>query len=190
MMFLVGVVLTCEAIANKANLKKTTVDIGSGRDPLVIVTNAPNIREGTRTVVAMIGSEIEVNGETITISKTVVGGVSSEGMICDSVMLGWSGGAAGICVQIPASFELGAAAPSQKPRQDGGTTVSTDREEPKKSDKEVKAEEKARKKADLAARREELKAKKAAKKAAENESGEAVAEGEAATVEKGDVEKK
>lgn len=174
MPFLVGVVEGCEPIPNKSNLKKARIDVGSGGDPLTIVTNAPNIREGTRTVVAMVGTEIEgVDGTTVTISKTAVGGVMSEGMVCDSVMLGWSGGAAGICVQIPSSFAPGSAAPSQKPRMDGGTPVVS--EEPQKSDNELKVEEKLRKKAELAARREELKAKKAAKKAAGEGEGEAAA---------------
>ena len=56
---------------------------------------------------------------------------------------------------------------------DGGTPVVS--EEPQKSDKELKVEEKLRKKAELAARREELKAKKAAKKAAGEGEGEAAA---------------
>jgi tRNA-binding EMAP/Myf-like protein len=48
-----------------------------------------------------------------------VAGVMSEGMICDSIMLGWAGGAAGLAVQIPATFALGSEAPSSKPRMDG-----------------------------------------------------------------------
>ena len=40
-------------------------------------------------------------------------------MVCDSVVLGWTGGAAGIAVQVPSTFALGDEAPSSKPRMDG-----------------------------------------------------------------------
>lgn len=118
MSFVVGLVITCEAVAGKDRLKVVTVDIGNGT-VLTIATNAPNIREGTRTCVAVIGSTIEIAGQSEVVKKTNVGGVISEGMICDSVMLGWAGGAAGLAVQIPPSYDLGAAAPTSKPRMDG-----------------------------------------------------------------------
>ena len=40
----------------------------------------------------------------------------SQGMLCDSRMLGWVGGAAGLAVQIPESIEIGSSPPSSKPR--------------------------------------------------------------------------
>ena len=40
----------------------------------------------------------------------------SEGIFCDSRMLGWSGGAAGIAAQIPDSVAIGAIPPATKPR--------------------------------------------------------------------------
>jgi hypothetical protein len=55
-------------------------------------------------------------GEIITVKKTSVGGVMSEGVFCDSRMLGWSGGAAGVAAQIPDSYEVGSAPPASKPR--------------------------------------------------------------------------
>ena len=118
MPYVVGVVLTCDAVAGKDRLKVVTVDIGDSTI-LTIATNAPNIREGTRTCVAIIGTTIEIAGAGEIVKKTNVGGILSEGMICDSVMLGWAGGAAGLAVQIPPSFPLGAAAPTSKPRMDG-----------------------------------------------------------------------
>ena len=118
MSYVVGLVITCEAVAGKDRLKVVTVDIGNGV-VLTIATNAPNIREGTRTCVAVVGSTIEIAGQSEVVKKTNVGGIISEGMICDSVMLGWAGGAAGLAVQIPASYELGATAPTSKPRMDG-----------------------------------------------------------------------
>ncbi len=39
----------------------------------------------------------------------------SEGMFCDSKMLGWGSGSAGIAAQVPDSFELGSAPPTSKP---------------------------------------------------------------------------
>ncbi len=183
MPFVVGVVLSCEPVNGKANLKQTSMDIGDAEGPITIVTNAPNIREGTRTVVATIGSTIEMDGESITVAKRNVGGVLSSGIVCDSLILGWVGGGAGTAVQVPPSFSPGDEAPSSKPRMDGGTTIST---EPEKSDKERKAEEKARKKAELAKRREEMKAKKAAKKVVEGGDREGEEEAAAATTTTGD----
>lgn len=49
------------------------------------------------------------------VQKTSVGGVLSEGMFCDSKMLGWPGGAEGIAAQMPASLALGTVPPSTKP---------------------------------------------------------------------------
>lgn len=118
MSYVVGLVITCEAVAGKDRLKVVTVDIGN-EVILTVATNAPNIREGTRTCVAVVGSTIEIAGQSEVVKKTNVGGIISEGMICDSVMLGWAGGAAGLAVQIPSSYELGAAAPTSKPRMDG-----------------------------------------------------------------------
>jgi tRNA-binding EMAP/Myf-like protein len=70
-----------------------------------------------RVAVAPVGSTIvNEEGEEIEIKKTAVGGVMSEGMLCDSRMLGWSGGAEGIAAQIPDSVEIGASPPSSKPR--------------------------------------------------------------------------
>jgi hypothetical protein len=44
----------------------------------------------------------------------------SEGMLCDSRMLGWSGGAAGVAVQVPDSVEIGSSPPAMKPRPSQG----------------------------------------------------------------------
>lgn len=50
--------------------------------------------------------------------KATVGGSVSEGMLCDSAMLGWSGGAKGVAVQIAESFDIGSPPPASKPRMD------------------------------------------------------------------------
>jgi hypothetical protein len=40
----------------------------------------------------------------------------SDGLFCDSKMLGWTGGAEGIAAQIPESVAIGDAPPATKPR--------------------------------------------------------------------------
>ena len=68
---------------------------------------------------APVGSTVvDETGEDLQIQKTSVGGVMSEGMLCDARMLGWVGGAEGIAAQIPDSFPLGSAPPASKPRTD------------------------------------------------------------------------
>jgi tRNA-binding EMAP/Myf-like protein len=103
MPFIVCKVLSCEEIAGKEKLKKLQLDVGSSSN-ITVVTNAPNVRLETRTVVATIGTEIEFNGEVEVVKKTALCGIQSEGVICDSAMLGWVGGAVGIAVQIPSTF--------------------------------------------------------------------------------------
>ena len=61
---------------------------------------------------------VDETGEDLLIQKTSIGGVLSEGMLCDARMLGWVGGAEGIAAQIPDSFPLGSAPPFSKPRTD------------------------------------------------------------------------
>ena len=89
--YLVGQVLSLEALSGK--LKKRQVDIGQ-ENPLTIVTNAPNVRENSRVIVATVGSI--VNGEEV--KAVSVGGCKSHGMLCDAPMLGWAGGGAGTAV--------------------------------------------------------------------------------------------
>lgn len=80
-----------------------------------------------RVVVAPCGTTvIDEEGEEITLKKTTVGGVISEGMLCDSRMLGWMGGATGLAVQIPDDFDIGAAPPSSKPRKGGEENNTSD----------------------------------------------------------------
>jgi tRNA-binding EMAP/Myf-like protein len=159
MPFVQGVVTSCEPVKNKDNLKVVTVNIGESEE-VTIVTNASNIRLDTKTVVATIGTDLEYDGETITIKKTNVGGVQSSGMICDSVMLGWSGGSAGTCVNLQnfPEFKIGDPAPREKPRGIGGGPSES--KEPELSAKELKALEKEKRKAELAKKKADRKAKK------------------------------
>ena len=85
------------------------MDIGSGGDPLTIVTNASNVRVDSRVVVATVGCELR---DGTTVKKAAVGGVSSEGMLCDAPMLGWVGGGAGAAALVPETFSAGDASAS------------------------------------------------------------------------------
>ena len=118
----VGVIKSLEPCGkcNKSSKKlmHCKIDIGS-QEEISVVTSAPNVRLNSRIVVAPVGSIIIKKGEEVKVTKASVGGVTSEGVLCDSEMLGWSGGAVGIAVQVPNSYEPGKEPPSSKPRMDG-----------------------------------------------------------------------
>lgn len=114
--YLAGLVLECEDVRGKDKLKELKVDVG-GDEPLTIVTNAANVEVGKRVVVATIGSELKDGAK---VKKATVGGVTSEGMLCDGPMLGWTGGGAGAAALLPESFKPGEAPPKSRPRLDGG----------------------------------------------------------------------
>lgn len=119
--YAVGPVLSCEAVAGKDRLQALSVDVGAadGR-ALAIVTNASNVEAGVRVVVAKAGSRVpDGSGGELQVKKTSVGGVVSEGMLCDPPMLGWVGGGAGNAALVPDSFALGAPPPDKRPRLDG-----------------------------------------------------------------------
>ena len=174
-LFKTGLVLECEDVPKKDKLKKLLVDVG-GPDPLTIVTNAGNVGSrtvGMRVVVACVGAELR-DGEKV--KRAPVGGVTSEGMLCDGPMLGWAGGGQGTAALLPERFAPGDAPPSSRPRADGAAESSADASSPAapvaKStgpgvdalfEKKMSKEEK---KAALAAKRA---AKKAAKEAAEGD---------------------
>lgn len=76
---------------------------------------------------APVGSSVlGTDGEMMDVTKATVGGVISEGMLCDSRMLGWVGGAQGIAVNLPNNFEIGSAPPSSKPRPNDGGSGGTE----------------------------------------------------------------
>lgn len=90
------------------------------QDIITVVTSATNVRDGSRIAVAPAGSTIlDSEGTSITVTQASVGGVLSQGMLCDSRALGWTGGAQGVAVQIPPEVEVGSAPPSSKPRSKG-----------------------------------------------------------------------
>jgi tRNA-binding EMAP/Myf-like protein len=60
-----------------------------------------------------------VDGEEVEVKEAKVGGCTSQGMLCDAPMLGWTGGGAGNAALVPESFEPGDAPPERRPRMDG-----------------------------------------------------------------------
>ena len=156
----VGVVLSLDecGMARGKPLKACKVNVGGESNPVTIVTSASNVREGSRVAVAPSGTTVlNEEGEEMMLKDTTVGGVVSEGVLCDSRMLGWQGGAEGLAVQIPENFELGSAPPSSKPR--GGKEPSQEEIPPtevkglfekkltKEEKKKLAAEKRAAKKA-------------------------------------------
>lgn len=122
----VGVVESLEESGGKGTkaMKICQFNIG-GEDCIQVVTVAPNVRLGSRLAVAPIGTTVlGDNGEGMTVQKTSVGGHTSEGIFCDSRMLGWDGGSMGIASQMDASLELGSPPPSKKPRPGGAVTTT------------------------------------------------------------------
>ena len=113
--YLAGLVLECEGVKGKDKLKELKVDVGQD-EPLTIVTNAANVEVGKRVVVATIGASLKDESK---VKKAMVGGVTSEGMLCDGPMLGWQGGGAGAAALLPESFKPGEAPPRSRPRLDG-----------------------------------------------------------------------
>ena len=157
-----GLILECEAVPNKDKLKRLTVDVGSGT-PLTIVTNASNVDVGKKLVVARVGATLKDGTE---VTKAVVGGVSSEGMVCDAPMCGWIGGGAGAAALLPDDYVVGAAKPSTRPRLDGKAPTESVVDDAAAREA-AKLKEKEEKKAALAAKRAARDAAKAAKKAEE-----------------------
>jgi tRNA-binding EMAP/Myf-like protein len=127
----VGIVLSVEECKSNNNktLRSCLVNVGQ-ENAVTIVTSASNVRPGSRVAVALAGTcIINEEGEEMIVKKTIIGGVSSDGMLCDSRMLGWSGGAAGVAAQMPDSIPIGQAPPSTKPRPNHGQQQQQDHQQ-------------------------------------------------------------
>mmetsp|Transcript_11057 Transcript_11057/g.22901 ORF Transcript_11057/g.22901 Transcript_11057/m.22901 type:complete len:182 (+) Transcript_11057:83-628(+) len=168
----VGVVESLEESGGKGTkaLKICKVNIGDA-ESIQVVTSAPNVRLESRLAVAPVGSTVlGSDGEGMAIIKSTVGGHTSEGMFCDSRMLGWEGGSVGIAAQMDKGLALGSPPPSKKPRP-GGAPKETElpgsnveglfKKKLTKEEKKKLAEEK----------RKARKAAKEAKKAADEAGG-------------------
>ncbi|KAA6301868.1 MAG: Phenylalanine--tRNA ligase beta subunit [Candidatus Ordinivivax streblomastigis] len=101
----VGHVLTCEAHPNSDHLHVTTVDLGNG-EPLQIVCGAPNVAAGQKVIVATIGATLYAGDESLTIKKSKIRGVESNGMICAEDEIGIGTSHDGIIV-LPSEVQAG-----------------------------------------------------------------------------------
>ncbi len=123
--YVVGRVIKVEAVAGKKDLKKVLIDITGAMDEsdaLQVVTNAKHIDANIKVVVALenavvpAGANVEEDTNAVLVKKSSVGGVRSDGMLCDSFMLGWSGGAKGVLQVMQEDCIIGGSPPSSRPR--------------------------------------------------------------------------
>ena len=78
----VGKVLKCIKHPNADRLKVTEVDVGT-KNTLQIICGAPNVKEGLKVPVALIGTNLyNEKSESFKILKSKIRGEISEGMIC------------------------------------------------------------------------------------------------------------
>ena len=146
----VGIVLDVQDCGNCKGSKKAlrACKVQISQDPDVstvsVVTSATNVRQGSRVVVAPAGSTvIGDTGEPLIVTIASVGGHTSEGIFCDSAMLGWTGGAKGVAAQAPESCPLGSAPPSSKPRPAAESqSMPAPADEPGLFDKKLSKQEK------------------------------------------------
>jgi len=110
--FVVGLIISCEAIIGKDKLKVVTVDIGNNKI-ITVVTSSPNVAEKLRVVVAVEGATLK---DGTLVKPTSVGGIKSYGILCDNTMLNWSGGGAGNAALVPDTCEIGSSPPETRPR--------------------------------------------------------------------------
>jgi tRNA-binding EMAP/Myf-like protein len=123
----VGQIIRVEPVAKNKYLKLCHVDVtgdGNEENYLPIVTNAKYAEAGWKVVVACVGAIVPAGAtvcasgddDVVKVSKKVVGGVESKGMLCDCHMLGWTGGAKGFIQQLPDNYSFDDAIPDSRPR--------------------------------------------------------------------------
>ena len=101
---LVGEVLTVEAHPDADKLRVCKVSVPPHVEPLQIVCGASNVRAGLKVAVAMLDAKLD-NG-AITIKRSRLRGVESEGMLCSASELGLAETSQGI-LELPADAPLG-----------------------------------------------------------------------------------
>ena len=96
----IGEVIEKEKHPDADKLSITKVNVGN--EILQIVCGAPNVEVGQKVVVALVGANLTfANGDKITIKKSKIRGVESNGMICAEDELGIGESHAGIMVLPP-----------------------------------------------------------------------------------------
>ncbi len=102
----VGKVEKCVKHPDADKLKVTKVDIGEF-EPLQIVCGASNVAEGQTVLVATVGTNLYFSdGNELSIKKTKIRGIPSEGMICAEDELGIGDSHDGIMI-LPDNIEIG-----------------------------------------------------------------------------------
>ncbi len=96
----VGQVVECRRHPNADRLFVTKVDVGNGV-LLPIVCGAPNVAEGQKVPVALVGTTLTMGDKKLTLKKTKIRGEVSEGMICAEDELGLGNSHDGIMVLDP-----------------------------------------------------------------------------------------
>ena len=103
---IVGEVITCEKHPDADKLKITTVSNGNG-ETLQIVCGANNVAAGQKVIIAPSGTTIyPINGAPLTIKKTKIRGIESNGMICAEDEIGIGESHSGIIV-LPGDVKTG-----------------------------------------------------------------------------------
>lgn len=163
----VGVVESLEESGGKGTKALKICQVNIGDATIQVVTSASNVRLESRVAIAPVGSTVlGSDGEGMAVTKSTVGGHTSEGIFCDSRMLGWQGGSQGIAAQMDSALPLGSAPPSTKPRP-GGAAQSSELPESNVEGLFKKKLTKEEKKKLAEEKRKARKAAKEAKKAAE-----------------------
>lgn len=109
---IVGHVLACTKHPDADRLTVCSVDLGTG-DPVNIVCGAPNVAAGQKVLVATVGTTLyPAGGDALTIKRSKIRGVESNGMICAEDELGLGTSHAGILV-LDAAAPVGRAGAEQ-----------------------------------------------------------------------------
>ncbi len=102
--FVVGEVIAAEKHPNADKLTVCQVRVeGDSFNALQIVCGAPNVREGQKVAVGLVGATVprnqhDANGKPFVLTKVKLRGVESNGMICSEYELGIGDDAQGILV--------------------------------------------------------------------------------------------
>lgn len=93
----IGEVTACKKHPDADKLYLAQVDTGGGKI-LRIVCGAPNVEQGQKVPVALVGTTLHMNNKSLRIKKTKIRGEISEGMICAEDELGIGDSHEGIMV--------------------------------------------------------------------------------------------
>jgi phenylalanyl-tRNA synthetase beta chain len=96
----IGEVLTCVKHPDADKLSVTTVNVGKP-EVLHIVCGAPNVAQGQKVPIALIGTVLYKGNEKLELKKTKIRGQLSEGMICAEDELGLGTDHSGIMILDP-----------------------------------------------------------------------------------------